>query len=270
MKIKKILFCASIILLVPAAVLALNWDTLGEKIVFEPDISTTGFILSADYDYGRVNINERHGLWRQWTNRLTWRNALIGPYIEINDYDRFQLKDRTAEIGSYFVLPNHDYIDADIGLGLKHQYIYNRQFRLEYAHLLKNYLFWESGYQYRVYETTRINLYTQGLTKYFGDSYVTARVNLAHTSSRGNAWSGLLKANIALPNATACWGGISYGARLFDIYELAADKQKGYLVSAGISWTLWQRLTLKLGASSGKEDPDFRLRSLLAGLEIKF
>ncbi len=223
------------------------------------------------YEYGRVTLGERNGLWRTFTNDVGYRlNNIFAPYLEAVALDRFGEQDYTLAAGSYLDLGAAGSAQVEAGWGINRDYVYRWQARGEYEHKLINNWAGALGYRYLDYAAGKVNIISPGLIYYFGDNYLEGYYNLAHTAGRGNAQSGVLKANVSVNKYLSAWLGAALGERLYDIYELPAAEQKGYIIFYGVEFGLSKGLSLKIGSSYSQERPNFVNRSLDAGMTIKF
>jgi len=90
------------------------------------------------------------------------------------------------------------------------------------------------------------------------------------TESRGVAQFGTIKGNFALTERLYLLVGAAVGRRLYDIFELPADQQFGYIIFSGLSYNLSSWATVRAGYSYGTEKPDFIKRSINTSVTLKF
>jgi len=256
--------------------LAVTQTVLAEEPVLEQQMKEKnlqlGGLSASLYDEtGQVTIGERNGLWRTVTGDLSITiNKRWTPYLEAIAYNRFGEQDYTWAAGAYGKLSAQDYIQLETGLGTNRDFVYKWQARGEYQRKLARNIFGALGYRYLDYGISRVNIIYPGLIYYFGDDYASAYYNVAHTSERGTAGSVTLKSSFIIRRLVHAWLGASYGERLYDIYELPSADQKGYIIFYGLDFNLTKLLNVRLGSSYGREKPDFVIRSLDAGLAVRF
>ncbi|MDD5354485.1 MAG: YaiO family outer membrane beta-barrel protein [bacterium] len=237
----------------------------------EKNLQAGGFSTSIYNEIGRVTIGERNGLWRTTTADFSYTlNQGWTPYLEAVAFRRFGEQDYTWSLGTYGKLSEADYIQLEAGFGTNRDYIYKWQAQGEYDHKLARNIFGAIGYRYRDYETIKVNIIYPGLIYYFGDNYASAYVNLAHTSERGTAKSVTLKSSFLIRQLLHVWLGTSFGERLYDVHTLPASDQEGYIIFYGLDVNVTKFLNVRLGSSYGREKPDFVIRSIDAGLAVKF
>jgi|WetSurMetagenome_2_1015567.scaffolds.fasta_scaffold163541_2 YaiO family outer membrane protein len=242
-----------------------------ERQMKEKNLQLGGFAASVYDENGRVTMGERNGLWRTVTGDLSVTiNKRWTPYLEAIAYHRFGEQDYTWALGAYGKLSWDDYIQLEAGLGANRDFVYKWQARGEYERKLARNIFGALGYSYRDYEISRVNILYPGVIYYFGENYASAYYNLAHTSNRGTAGSATLKSSFIIRRLVHVWLGTSFGERLYDVNELPAADQKGYIIFYGLDFNVTKLLNVRLGSSYGREKPDFVIRSLDAGLAVRF
>ncbi len=237
----------------------------------DKNLQVGGFSASIYNETGRVTIGERNGLWRTISTDLSITiNQRWTPYVEAIAFNRFGEQDYTWALGTYGKISPADYIQLEAGFGTNRNYVNKWQARGEYDRKLARNIFGALGYRYQNYENFRVNIISPGLIYYFGDNYASAYVNLAHTSNRGTARSATLKTSFLIYRLFNVWLGASSGERLYDIHTLPAADQKGYIIFYGLDFFITKVLNIRLGSSYGREKPDFVIRSLDAGLAVRF
>jgi len=227
------------------------------------------FSFDSYFEPSKVVQGSRPGRWREVTNRLGYKYRNIQGYAAISQWRRFDVNNYTAGIGSYVNFPN-SYAHAELGWGWDVTYMHKFQSIVEYGHRIKNGLFWQAGYNFRHYQLNDNYIVYPGLIYYFGDNYVSADYGLSITESRNRAQFGTLKANFAIGKRLSLLMGTAVGERLYDIFELPARKQSGYIIFTGFQCNLCPWLAARVGFSYGTEKPDFIKRGANASLSIRF
>lgn len=237
----------------------------------DKNLQVGGFSASIYNETGRVTIGESNGLWRTITTDLSVTiNQRWTPYFEATASNRFQEQDYTWALGTYGKISEADYIQLETGFGTNRDYVYKWQASGEYNRKLAGNIFGVIGYRYRDNETSKVNSIYPGVIYYFGDNYASAYFNLAHTSNRGTARSVSLKSSVLIYRLFHIWLGASSGERVYDIHALPASDQEGYVIFYGVDFYVTKVLNIRLGSSYGREKPDFVIRSLDAGLAVRF
>jgi YaiO family outer membrane protein len=157
-----------------------------------------------------------------------------------------------------------------VGFGGDVRYAYRFKSQLEYQHRLIHSLYWNASGRYLNYPVHDTIIFTPGLIFYFRDNDISLFYNHAITESRGGASSGILRGNFVFNNRLSFYVGAAAGERLYDINELPAADQNGYIAFAGFRFRLNDRLFLRTGFSYSTEKPSFIKRSLEIGLSAKF
>lgn len=221
------------------------------------------------FELSKVVQGSRPGRWREITNRFGYKYKNIQGYATVSQWNRFSVNNYTAHLGAYVNFPN-SYFHGEIGQGWDVTYMYKLQSILEYGHRIKKGLFWQAGYNYRNYMENDTYMLYPGLIYYFGDNYISADYGLTYTESRGQAQFGTVKGNFALGRRLSLLLGMAIGRRLYDIFELAAYDQFGYIVFCGLNFNICRWATARIGYSYGTEDPDFIKRSFNTSISLKF
>jgi len=227
--------------------------------------------ISVDSFYEESDIlqGNRTGHWSELTNNFGYSHQNIHSYISISELERFDQKDYTANIGSYFNLKD-SYLRLEAGFGWDVDYIYKFQSIAEYSHRLFKDVFWQAGYTYRAYGTDDTHLIYPGLIYYFGDSYMSADYGISFIESRDTAHLGIIKGSFAITKFLDILAGTAFGERLYDINELNARKEFGYILFTGLNVKIYKDISCRVGYSYSMEKPKFIKRSLNFGLGVKF
>lgn len=227
------------------------------------------WLLDSFYEPSDIMQGNRTGHWNELTNLYAYIHQNIRGYVSVSQLERFDDKDYTANIGSYINLPS-SYIHFEGGFGWKVNYIYKMQTILEYGHKLYENLYWQTGYNWRNYSTHDTHLVYPGLIYYFGDSYIGGDWGIIYKEHSSTGYLGTIKGNFALTKFLNLYGGVAVGQRLYDIYELKARKENGYILFMGLIYNIYKGWTGRFGVSYGTEQPKFIKRSLDFGLSLKF
>lgn len=222
------------------------------------------------YEQSNILQGVRRGRWSEWTETIGYSHQNIQVYSAISRLDRFDVKDYTANFGSYATFKN-SYAHLEAGFGWDIDYIYNFQTTSEYAHRLYKDLYWQIGYNYRNYDTGDSHLLYPGVICYFGDSYLSADCGAGFIESRDTAYFGTVKGNFAITKFLRTNLGVAFGERLYDINALnAAQKEFGYILFGGLALNIYKDINAKIGCSYSTEKPKFIKRSLDFALSLKF
>lgn len=227
------------------------------------------FFVDSYYEPSKIVQGSRPGRWREITNRFGYKYNNIQGYATVSQWQRFDVNNYTMHFGTYLNFQN-SYAHAEIGWGWDVTYMYRFQSILEYGHRIKNGLYWQAGYNYRNYTLNDTYMVYPGLIYYFGNNYVSADYGMCLTESRGQAQFGTLKGNFALTERLSWLMGTAVGRRVYDIYELPARDQFGYIIFTGFNYNLCEWLSARAGYSYGTENPDFIKRSINFQLSAKF
>ena len=221
------------------------------------------------YEPSDIMQGNKTGHWSELTERFGYSHGRVNGYMSVSELERFDDKDYTANIGSYFSFKD-SYVHAEVGFGWKVSYIYKLQTIAEYGHKLIKDVFWQIGYSYRGYSGDDTHLIYPGLIYYFGDNYIGADYGVSFIESRDTAHIGTIKGDFAITKFIHLSGGVAFGERLYDIYGLNADEEFGYILFAGLNFNIYKGINCRVGYSYGTEDPKFIKRSLDFGLSAKF
>ena len=225
--------------------------------------------FDAYYEPSDIMQGNRTGHWNEITTLFGYLHDNIRGYLSVSQLERFDNKDYTANFGAYFTFKDY-YIHEEIGFGWMVDYIYRLQNIAEYGHRLYKNLFWQIGYNYRGYKTNDTHLVYPGLIYYFGDSYLSADYGVSFIESRDTAQFATFKGNFAITEFLHWSAGIAFGERLYDIYELDARQESGYILYTGFNIRVYKGINFRVGCSYGTEKPKFIKRSLNFALSAKF
>ena len=221
------------------------------------------------YEPSDIMQGNRTGHWTELTTLYAYIHRNIRSYISISQLERFDDKDYTGNYGSYINMKN-SYVHYEVGFGWKVDYIYKFQTILEYGHKLHENLFWQVGYNWRNYSIHDTHIVYPGLIYYFGDSYIGADWGVVYKEHSSTGYFGTFKGNFAITKLLNLYAGVAVGERLYDIYELKACKENGYILFTGLSYKFFKDWSARFGISYGTEEPKFIKRSLDLGLSLKF
>ncbi|MDO8488500.1 MAG: hypothetical protein Q7S42_00065 [Candidatus Omnitrophota bacterium] len=225
--------------------------------------------VDAYYEPSKVVQGSRPGRWREITNRIGYKYKNIQGYLTMSQWNRFSVNNYTAYLGTYLNFPN-SYAHVEAGWGWDVTYMYKFQSIIEYGHRIKNGLYWQVGYNFRNYAINDTHMVYPGLIYYFGDNYISIDYGMTLTESRGVAQFGTVKGNFALSKRFSLLLGAAAGRRLYDIFELPAYDQFGYIVFSGLNFNVCPWATARIGYSYGTENPDFIKRSINTSVSLKF
>ena len=221
------------------------------------------------YEPSKVVQGSRPGRWREVTNRIGYKYKNIQGYATFSQWNRFSVNNYTGHFGTYLTFPN-SYAHVEAGWGWDVTYMYKFQSIIEYGHRIKNGLYWQAGYNFRHYAINNTYMIYPGLIYYFGDNYISADYGATITESRGLAQFGTIKGNFALGKYLSLSLGAAAGERLYDIFELSAREQSGYIIFTGLNFNVCPWATARVGYSYGTENPDFIKRSINTSVSLKF
>jgi len=225
--------------------------------------------FDAYYEPSDILQGSRTGHWSEMTATYGYKHGKVQGYGSVSQYNRFDNKDYTANIGAYFNLPD-SYVHCEMGAGWYTDYMYNLLALGEYGHRLYKDVFWQIGYNFRSYESGNTHMAYPGLIYYFGDSYMSANYGATWIEGRGTGSFGNFRGDFAITDFLHLWTGVAIGQWLYDIYGLAPSKEFGYILSAGINLRVYKGINARVGYSYSTEEPKFIKRSLIFGLSAKF
>lgn len=221
------------------------------------------------YEPSDILQGNRTGHWTELTTLYGYTHNNINGYVSISQLERFDNKDYTANIGSYISLKN-SYVHLELGFGWLVDYIYRLQSIADYTHKLYENMYWQVGYSYRGYSSNDTHLVYPGLIYYFGDSYMSANWGVSYIESRDTANLGTIKGDFAITKFLRWSAGISVGQRIYDIYEMDAKDEFGFVLFTGFNINIYKGISARLGYSYSEEQPKFIKRSVSFALSAKF
>jgi YaiO family outer membrane protein len=225
--------------------------------------------VDAFYEASNIIQGNRTGHWNEITNRFGYIHQNIHSYIAVSQWERFDDKDYTANIGSYLTFPGQ-YVHMEVGFGWLVNYIYKIQSIAEYGHRLYENLFWQVGYNYRGYPAGDTHLIYPALLYYFGDSYLSASYGRSIIEGRNGANFGTFKGDFAITKFLHWSAGVAFGERLYDIFVLPSEKEPGYIIFTGLNINVYKGISARIGYSCGAEKPKFYKHSMDFSLSVKF
>ena len=272
MKQSAFILIIGLAMILPGRANAEQADTYQKIKEQTPFFGGVGNKLYADsfYEHSFVRIGPRKIVWQLLTNRIMYFVKGQIPYIEINLYGRDRVNDVTLDGGSYFEFKN-SVLHLENGFGFDADYIYRYRLSAEYKHRLVKTLFYKVGSRYLHYKLSDVFICSPaGVIIYYGNHYVTADYNFSITEGRGDAHWASAKVNLELHDGLNAWFGIVAGRRLFDIYDIKAPKQGGYILFTGADLRISDHVKFRAGYSYGEEKPNYLNRSVDVGLTVKF
>lgn len=221
------------------------------------------------YEPSDIMQGNRTGHWNELTTLYAYTHRNVRSYLFVSQLERFDDKDYTGNFGTYINLKN-SYVHYEVGFGWKVDFIYKLQTILEYGHKLYENLFWQMGYSWRNYSTHDTHIVYPGLIYYFGDSYISGDWGITYKEHSSTGFFGTFKGNFAITKKLNYYAGVAVGQRLYDIFELKAAKENGYILFTGLNYKFTKNWSARFGISYGTEEPKFIKRSLDFGLSLKF
>ncbi len=221
------------------------------------------------YEKSDILQGTRTGHWSELTNRFGYVHDNIHGYLVISQLDRFDVINYTVNFGSYISFKD-SYAHLEAGFGWGIDYIYKFQSIAEYAHRIVKGLFWQVGYTYRNYSIGDTHLVYPGLIYDFGDHYMSADYGISFIDGRDTAHFGTVKGDFAITKFLRWWAGMAFGERLYDINELDAREEFGYILFTGLNINIYKGVNARVGYSYSTEDPKFIKRNIDFGLSVKF
>ncbi|MDP3790221.1 MAG: YaiO family outer membrane beta-barrel protein [Candidatus Omnitrophota bacterium] len=277
---KYLIFTIIMLLVAPSSAIAADAVTGGRGIVEEQIIEKRlpiaeekkeKLFFNAFYEYGWVEQGFRKGNWQQSTGRIAYSlNDMMTSYTAFNVHERFHKKDYAIDTGYDFRFGNYAYANTEFSVGADVDYLYRYRLNIDYGHRLYKNLFWEVDSKYLNYRGNDVGLVSPSLVYYFGNHYVSASYGLSLTHTRGAAQWGIFRGNYALTDNLNLWGGMATGQRLYDIYEIDASKQYGYIFYTGLTYRIVKQLDFSAGYSYSKERPNFQKHGINFGLNLKY
>ncbi|OGS43320.1 MAG: hypothetical protein A2539_10560 [Elusimicrobia bacterium RIFOXYD2_FULL_34_15] len=277
MKIKFIIIL-TIIAFSSSKILAEQTAILKETKKKEPSFSEekgiNNIYFHSFYEYSWIEQNSRHGNWTVYWNRIAYlKNNLQILYIDITQYDRFNIRDYTIDFGSYKKIKN-GYLNGEFGSALDNiNYIYKFKGLLEAEHKIIYNWFINLNTRYLHYISDvsgDVYVFFPALVYYFGNNYVTAGYGTSYTQFRGSAHYGTIKGNFAINKRLNLFLGASFGNRLFDIDLLKSNQQYGSIFFGDADIILNEKISLRIGGSYSNERPSFLKSSIDFSAKVKF
>jgi YaiO family outer membrane protein len=237
----------------------------------ERDVPRRAVRVTPSYEYGWVTQAGRKGSWRVHGATVSYHGARsIVPYLAMEEWERFREDDRTYSAGAYAVFDDLSVWQGEVGFGSDADYVYRRRILLGYERPLAASWHWLASLRYSAYPHNDTYLVSPGIVKYFGDDHIMAVLNGSFTESRDSAASLTLKGRRSITRSLRVTGGYALGQRLFDIVELPAPKQYGYIGFAGLEYQLSPGSLLRAGFSYAKERPSFIKRGVDVSCTFSF
>jgi len=260
-----------------SSVLAVE-NTIAEKQLREPiprfvvkEGQKEKLFLSSYEEYSWIKQGLRRGKWKLFTGNFAYAlNDTFLPYADVNAWERLGIYDQTIDGGAYIKFKDNSYLRTEVGFGTKLKYLYRYQTTFEYERRLVKGFFSNLGFRFLDYPDDNVYIFSPGLRYYFGDHYLSGFYNISSTEGRGIAQWGTLRGNFTVNNRLNLYCGTAIGQRLYDIFELDASKQYGYIIFSGFDFNVYKNLRIRLGYSYSMEKPSFIKRSLDFGGSVRF
>ena len=229
------------------------------------------FINSSD-EMSWVKQGSRRGQWNLFSNQIYVAAAdWLTPYVAVDVWNRFHRMDEVVTGGSYFKFQDKSFLRAEMGWGLgRLDYIYKWQTTLEYEKPLYKGLSANIAGRYLNYPLNDVWIQSPGLRYYFKDHYVGAAFNVSETISRGPAYWATVKGHFALHKRASLEVGTAIGERIYDIQDLHASQQFGYILFSRVDFKISKNLSLQTGYAYSMERPSFVKQDLDFGVSLKF
>jgi len=227
------------------------------------------WFVDAFYEPSDIIQGNSTGHWNEITTLFGYIHKNIHGYFSVSQLERFDKKDYTANFGNYFSFKDY-FIHTEVGFGWLVDYIYKFQSIAEYGHRLYKDLFWQIGYTYRGYSLYDTHMVYPGLIYYLGNSYISGNFGATFMESHDTATFGVIKGNFVITDFLQWNMGIAVGERLYDIYNLEARQESGYIIFTGLNIRVYKGISFRVGYSYGTEEPKFIKRSVNFALSTKF
>jgi|GEM_PF-6187871 len=223
------------------------------------------------YEYSWVKINSRKTNWKEYGQRFSFIfDELNLAYLEINNYQRQGIKDYALAAGFIFRFQDA-YLFGELGHGGSNiDFLYNLKTSLEYAYKIKDFIYFKNGFRYLNYKQNDVYILSLGPEYYKDNNYFTTDYNISFTESRGSAHFFTFHSNYAVNQKIILCLGAAVGQRLYDIEEISASKQLGYILYTKLIFELKKDLKLSLGYSHSYESSSFRKKSAQISCTFKF
>ncbi|MFH1394544.1 MAG: YaiO family outer membrane beta-barrel protein [Candidatus Omnitrophota bacterium] len=279
---RKIMVSVSIFLVIevimPALINAQETASV-EKLLERPTLSLkaieSGYgekdeiYASCFYEPSNIKQGDRTGHWNELYYTAGYVHKKFNVYTLFSQQERFDEKDNTAALGMYVNIDKEQYAHLETGFGWDVDFIYRLQNIVEYGHRLYKDVFWQCGYIYRNYANDT-HLVKPGLIYYFGDSFMAMDYGVSFKEKFDPARFVAFKGDFAITQFLHWYGGAVFGERLYDIYELNAAQEKGFILYNGLSLKICKDIKVRAGYSYGSENPKFIKRSINFGINAKF
>jgi YaiO family outer membrane protein len=226
--------------------------------------------VTPSYEYSSIHLGQNQTDWHSADVQIVHPFNSATPYVDVAYYDRNYAGDFALTAGSYFK-PGADILQVEVGAGLNPDFIYQFQSTVEYQYLLCKNLYGKVRARYMQYASAGDVWMGSpaGLIYYFGDHYVTADYDISSIAGRGTAQWGSVKADFTVNPRWGFYTGAAAGERLFDMSELPASLENGYILFAGCRFRMLQNTQLTVGCSYSEEQPNFIKRSIDASVSVK-
>ena len=227
--------------------------------------------VSGNFEYDSVHLALNNQVdWYASDVQISHVFTNATPYLDLAYYQRDGVGDYALTAGSYFKLGS-DLLQVEAGAGLNIDFIYEFQSTVEYQYLLFHNFYWKMRARYMHYDAAGDVwvMSPAGMVYYFGDNYLTADYDFSSTAGRGTAQWGSIKADFTVSPRWGFYTGAAAGERLFDMSELPASMENGFILFAGCRFRFLNRAQLSTGVSYSQEQPTFIQRSIDAALSIK-
>ena len=230
------------------------------------------FFFNSSDEMGWVKQASRKGQWNLLTNQLYFAATnWFMPYLVVDVWNRFRRMDEVVTGGAYFKFKDKSFLRAEMGWGVgRLDYIYKWQTTLEYERPLYKGLSGNFAGRYLNYPLNDVWIQSPGLRYYYKDHYFGASFNASETISRGPAYWATAKAHLALHERVALEVGTAIGERIYDIQELRASEQFGYIIFTRGDIKISKNVSVQVGYAYSIERPSFIKRDLNFGLTLRF
>ena len=239
--------------------------------VFEETTQKPRWFANSYNELGWVTQGNRQGMWTLLSNQASCAvTKWLMPYVGVDVWNRLGQRDNIITGGAYFKFKDKSYLRAEMGWGADITYVYRWQATLEYEHPLYKGLSGNISGRYLNYPVNDVWIQSPGLRYYFKDHYIGVAYNVAETMSRGTAQSVAVKGHYAFCEWFNLEAGTAFGERVYDIFELPASKQYGYILFTRGEVHISKNLSAQVGFAYSHERPSFIKRDLTLGLSLKF
>lgn len=237
-----------------------------EKVIPEKD----EWYFDSFYEPSVIIQGNRTGRWSELTTTFGYSHKNVQGYFNVQQWDRIGNNDYTANWGAYLNFKD-SYARMETGFGWDIDYMHDFQAIAEYGHKLIKTVYWQVGYNYRMYRRSGdSHTMYPGLIYYFGDSYISANYGAGWIESRDAANFGTVRGSFAITSFLKLFAGAAFGERLYDIYGKSARKEPGYILFIGINSKLYKGISWRIGYVYGAEQPKFQKHGMHYALMVKF